>query len=115
MKELISEEQAELIILWLAIAIFVFPLAFAAWRTTRLPKQGRKLFWVQCSILALSGPVIWLFWKVYNSIENHYGLDSLKALEINFLIAVGIGIAFAALFYLAPRLVQESSGAKKRK
>jgi|WetSurMetagenome_2_1015567.scaffolds.fasta_scaffold501810_1 hypothetical protein len=115
MKELISEEQAEMIVMWLAIVVTVFSLAFTAWRTSRLPKPGRKLLWVQGSICALVGPVIWIFWKVYNSIENHYGLDSLKALGINFLIAIGIGLVFAVLFYFAPRLVLEPSGTKKRK
>jgi hypothetical protein len=115
MKELINEEQAEMIVMWLAILVTVFCLAFAFWRAPRLPKPGRKLFWAHCSICALVGPVIWVFWKVYNQIENHYGLDSLKALGINFLIAVGIGIAFAVLFYFAPRLVPGPSGAKRRR
>jgi hypothetical protein len=115
MKELISEEQAEMIVMWLAIAVTVFSLGFAAWRSSRIPKPVRKLFWVYCLLVALFGPAIWGFWAVFNAIENHYGLDSLKALGINFLIAIGIGVAFAVLFYLAPRLVQEPSGAKKRK
>ena len=115
MKELISEEQAEMIVMWLAIAVFLIPLVYAAWRTPRLPKPDRMLFWVHCSLVALFGPGIWAFWKVYNSIENLYGLDSLKALKINLLIAIGIGIVFAVLFYFAPRLVPESSGSKKRK
>lgn len=115
MKELITEEQAQQIILWLSIAVTFFSLAFAFYRAPKLPKPSRKLFWVHSLLCALVGPAIWGFWKVYNPIEDYYGLDSLKALKINFLIAIGIAIVFAALFLLAPRLVQEPKASPKKK
>jgi|SRR6185295_3848457 len=106
MKELISEEQANLIILALSILVTVASLAFAFYRNSGIPKNQRKLFWANALLCALAGPVIWGFWNVYNSIENYYGLDSLKALKINFFIAVGLGALFFLLFRFAPRWIQ---------
>ncbi|HEY5038299.1 MAG TPA: hypothetical protein VIJ93_04425, partial [bacterium] len=77
MKEIVTEEQANLIILWLSIAVTLLSLAFAFYQAPKIQKQNRKLFWVNMVICAFAGPVIWGFWQVYNSIENYYGLDSL--------------------------------------
>jgi hypothetical protein len=109
MKELISEEQANLIILALSILVTLASLAFAFYRNPGVPKNQRKLFWANALGCALVGPAIWLFWNVYNSIENYYGLDSLKALGINFLIVVGLGLFFFLLFLFIPRWIQPTS------
>lgn len=115
MKELITEEQANLLILLLSIAVTAGSLVFAWVRGPKVQAPRRKLFWIQAVISAAVGPAIWCFWRVYNSIEDFYGLDSLKALGINFLIAVGIGVLFFALFFWAPRWAETPKPARRRK
>ncbi len=115
MKELITEEQANLLILLLSIAVTAGSLVFAFVRRPKVPKPRKKLWGIQTVISAALGPAIWCFWRVYNSIEDYYGLDSLKALGINFLIAVGIGVLFFALFFGAPRWAGTSKSAQRQK
>ncbi len=115
MKELITEEQANLIILLLSIAVSLISVGFGFYQSSKVEKSKKKLHWINSLLCALVGPVIWIFWEIYNSIENYYGLDSLKALEINFFIAIGIGAAFFVLFYFVPSWVLEKSAAKRLK
>lgn len=115
MKELITEEQANQIILLLSVGVTLVSLVFGFYQSSKAEKSKKKLHWANSLLCAVAGPVIWIFWKVYNSIENYYGLDSLKALEINFFIAVGIGAFFFVLFYFVPGWVLEKSAAKRPK
>ena len=115
MKELITEEQDNLIILLFSIAVTILSLGFGFYQSSKVEKGKKKLVWTHCFLGGLVGPVIWIFWQVYNSIENYYGLDSLKALEINFFIAVGLGAVFFALFYFVPGLVLGKPAAKRSK
>jgi len=48
-------------------------------------------------LIGLIGPVNLILWSVYNTIENHFGLDSIVALIINFAIFVCIGLAAGLL------------------
>lgn len=115
MKELITEEQANQIILLLSILVALASLGYGFYRNATIEKSKKKLFWAYIILFALMGPVIWVFWQVYNSIENYYGLDSLKALGINFLIALGIAVVFMALFYFVPRWVPGKKVSPSRK
>jgi hypothetical protein len=116
MKELISEEQADLIILALSILVTAASLAYAFYQNSKTQKAQRKLLWANAGVGALIGPVIWVFWNnIYNPIENHYGLDSLKALKINFCVAIGFGVLFFLLFTYVPRWVQGSKGSRARR
>lgn len=115
MKELITEGQANQIVLLLSIAVTLLSLAYGFYQGSRAAKNQKQLLWVNCVLAALVGPVIWGFWQVYNSIENFYGLDSLKALKINLFIALGLGALFFALFTYVPRLVQPSPAPRRRK
>jgi hypothetical protein len=115
MKELITEEQADQIVFLFCILVTLGSLAFGFFRNSRVEKANRRLFWANIIVTSLWGPVIWLFWQVYNSIENFYGLDSLKALRNNFFIAVGIGAAFFTLYYFIPFWFPGKVTAKKRK
>ena len=114
MKEFPTEEQANQVVLILSILVPILSLAYGFYQNNRAKNQEKKLLWIQTALWAALGPVIWIFWGVYNSIENFYGLDSLKALKINFLIAVGIGAVFFALFTYAPRLLRGPQAPKKR-
>ncbi len=116
MKELISEDQANLIILLLSVVVTLAGLVYGFYRSSQVEKAQKKLLWIDSIILALVGPAIWVFWQyLYNPIENYYGLDSLKALKINFFIAVGFGAFFFALFFFASRWASRSQTSKFRK
>ena len=41
---------------------------------------------------AAAGPLNLLLWLIYNAIENIYGLDSVRALVINFILFLILGI-----------------------
>jgi len=114
MKELITEEQADLIILCLSIGVTLAGLIFGFYKSPRSGTEQQKAHWAHAVIFSLIGPAIWLFWKVYNSIENYYGLDSLKALKINFLIAIALGTAFYFLFTFAPRWILKIRSSSSR-
>jgi hypothetical protein len=104
MKELITEDQADRIILVLSILVTLGALGVGAYFRTLHKKSFHKAIWAQTGVGALVGPAIWVFWSfIYNPIEDHYGLDSLKALKINFFIALGFGALFVALHFLALR------------
>jgi hypothetical protein len=115
-KELITEEQADLIVLLLSIGVTLASFAYGFYRNPGIKKEQKKPFWAEIAIYALFGPVIWIFWDyIYNPIENFYGLDSLKALKINFFIAI---VLFAGLFLLmtfVPRWIQEPRAPRRRK
>ena len=105
MKELISEEQANWIILGLSIAIALGGLGFGFFWSASKKKEEIKAHWARALLLTAAGLAVWGFWNVYNSIENYYGLDSLKALGFNFLIAVSLGAVFYLLFAFVPQWV----------
>jgi len=115
MKELITEEQADQIVLALSILAVLASIGFGFFWSSRVEKTKKKVFWVNVFIAALIGPAIWAFWQVYNSIENYYGLDSVKALGINFFIAAVLGAIFFTLFHFAPRWAVEKKAPKSRK
>ena len=103
MKELITEEQADKIVFFLSILLTLVALGVGVYLGSRY-KNFQKAIWAQAGVGALSGPAIWIFWTyLYNPIENFYGLDSLKALKINFFIALGFGTIFFVLHRLALR------------
>lgn len=103
MKELITEEQADKIVFFLSVLLTLGALGIGAYLGSRY-KAFQKAIWAQAGVGALSGPAIWVFWTfLYNPIENYYGLDSLKALKINFFIALGFGALFVLLHFLARR------------
>ena len=116
MKELITEEQANQIVMLFSIAVTLAALGYGFFRNSKVEKSQRKVFWANVLLAALWGPAIWIFWGVYNSIENFYGLDSLRALKYNFFIAIGLfGVLFPALFYFIPRWVGGKPLTRKQK
>src|SRR5436309_1499784 len=50
--------------------------------------------------LGLLGPINWLLWRVYNRIEDHYGLDSVKAMLLNLALFAALGLAAGAAIRL---------------
>ena len=112
MKELINEDQADQIVLLLSILVTLGALGAGLFFHSRY-KNFQKAIWAQAGVVALVGPSIWVFWNfIYNPIENYYGLDSLKALKINFFIALAFGALFFILHILALRFVGPLPAAK---
>jgi len=89
MKELFSEQQVEWIVTGLCLAVlFVGPAI--AWAQTR--KVRPAIFF------AALGPWLYLLWRIYNVVENHYGLDSVKALVINAVLILGSGVVLPFIY-----------------
>lgn len=58
-------------------------------------------------MLGASGPVLLLAWFVYNAIADHFGLDSLRGLGVNFALftVVGVVVGLVCRRLLAPPMV----------
>jgi hypothetical protein len=44
-------------------------------------------------LIGLLGPANWLLWRIYNGIEDRFGLDSVKALLLNLAFFAALGVA----------------------
>lgn len=91
MKELITIQQANAIVLTLSCLL---PLAgLITGYVLKRPIKGL------CTGTA-SGSLLYALWYVYNRLTDHFGLDSVKNLEINlaFFILVGLGAGIAAAY-----------------
>jgi hypothetical protein len=99
MQELITEDQAQQIVLILCALIFLGSLAFGFFWKSRIAKPKRRLFFAQVALAAWVGPLLAGLWFLYNAIEDHYGLDSVKALEINAFIFILTGALLGYLFF----------------
>jgi hypothetical protein len=107
-KELVTEQQCDWIVMGISILAVLVSLAWGIYQSRKLSGQAKKALWANAILFAFAGPAIWVFWGVYNSIENYYGLDSVKALEINFGIVVGIAVVFTAIHWLISRFIPEA-------
>ncbi len=107
MKELLTEQQANLVVLAIAILATLVSLGWGLYQS-RSAKQATRFLWASALLFALTGPAIWIFWGIYNSIEDQYGLDSVKALEINFGIVVGIAFFFVVAHAFLRRWIPTS-------
>jgi hypothetical protein len=99
-KEIITEQQADWIVMGLAILVTLISLGWGFYQSHLKTGRTPQAIWAEAVLFAVTGPAIWIFWGVYNSIENFYGLDSVKALEINFGIVMGIAVLFVAIHWL---------------
>lgn len=99
MKELITEQQAHQFVILLSVLVTLAGMAWAVWRSREKGRKDPHLIWPRGTFFVLLGPLVFALWTVYNAIENHYGLDSVKALLINLVlfVAVGLGALWAYL------------------
>ena len=104
-KEIVTEQQCDWIVMGISLLAVLASLAWGAYQSRQLSGQAKKANWANAILFAFAGPAIWGFWGVYNSIENYYGLDSVKALEINFGIVIGIAVVFSAIHWLISRFI----------
>lgn len=115
MKELITESQADLIVAGLALLAALVSLGWGVYQSRHSKAAEHKMIWAQSILFAFAGPAIWIFWGIYNSIENEYGLDSVKALEINFGVVVGISVLFMTAYGLIRRFAPATPAPKRRR
>lgn len=90
MQELVTVEQAEGVIALLSYALPLAGIVLGA-LIGALRKRLRRgaVVGLTCG---LSGPAIWLLWRMYNGIVGHYGLDSVRGLLVNLALFVAIGL-----------------------
>ncbi len=92
MKELITEQQAVFVIN--LIACLTLPLGLAVgWLYSLRRRRNTRLYLAYGLLGGLSGPFIFLMWKIYSLLVNHYGLDSVKGLMVELLVFVLVGLA----------------------
>lgn len=113
MKELISEQQAHLIVIALSILVTLGSLVWAAW-ASRKKNSDARLVWTLGVSMAALGPLLFILWTVYNAIENHYGLDSVKALLINLVLFLVVGLAVGLVFRRIPAWVSRGGSSRRR-
>jgi len=113
LKELISEQQAHLIVIALSLLVTLGSIAWAAWASRRKGADPR-LVWFYGWTLSACGPLLFILWTVYNAIENHYGLDSVKALLINLFLFLAVGLAVGLVFRRIPAWVSKGGSSRRR-
>jgi hypothetical protein len=94
MRELVDLAAVERLFELLALLLPLLGLGIGA----ALQFSGRRPgALVTGFLLGLLGPANWLLWHIFNGIEDHYGLDSVKAMLINLALfaALGIGVGLA--------------------
>ena len=108
MQELVTVEQAERAVAILAIALPAAGLLIGAilGAARRSLRRGLLLG----LICGLSGPAIWLLWRMYNGIVGAYGLDSVRGLLVNLVLFVGIGLVVGIGIGLARRQARRGAG-----
>ncbi len=94
MQELVTVEQAERAIAALAYGLPATGLVLGAVIGCLRKRLRRGL--LLGLICGLSGPAIWLLWRMYNGVVGVYGLDSVRGLLVNLALFVAIGLVIGA-------------------
>jgi hypothetical protein len=103
MNELISSNEMRAIVLLLAGLVSLASLGASAYLFQKQTDPFQKKIVAFSGFLGiLAGPLVWVLWKVYNALENYYGLDSLKALGFNLIVFIAAGIMGAFCFVKVP-------------
>ena len=108
MEELITVEQAERAVAILAMALPAAGLLIGAIVGAARRSLGSGL--LLGLICGLSGPAIWLLWRMYNGIVGAYGLDSVRGLLVNLVLFVGIGLVVGIGIGLVRRQARRGAG-----
>jgi hypothetical protein len=69
----------------------------------------RRRVWVLWAAFGLLGPLNFGLWPLYNSIEDRWGLDSVRALLVNFGVFIALGLALGLLLRLLLRPAESVS------
>jgi hypothetical protein len=107
MQELVTVEQAERVIGALTYALPVVGIALGSLIGALRKRIGRgAVVGLACG---MSGPAIWLLWRMYNGIVGIYGLDSVRGLLINLALFVAIGLVIGVAAGLVWRRVSKQA------
>ncbi|GEM_PF-509234 len=99
MKELIPEEQLYFWVPAVCLALTVLgPLLVWVFRRSLRETREKTLTLRYAIFTGVTGLVLLAYWKVYNGLEDFYGLDSVKALGINLVIALALGMGLRFFF-----------------
>lgn len=94
LRQLVDPATAERIVL--ALAAFISLSGLGAGAVLGILRRSFARDFLGGVAVALLGPVVWLLWRVYNAVENAFGLDSVKALVVNLMVFVIAGFAIGA-------------------
>src|SRR5689334_6145538 len=97
MSELIDLQAVERWFTVLAVLVPILGVGIGAALQFRGGRPGALLTGLMIGLL---GPANWLLWRIYNRIEDHYGLDSVKAMLLNLALFAALGIAVGVGFRL---------------
>src|SRR5436309_9367306 len=90
MRELVDLAAVQWWFTVLAVALPLLGIGIGSVLQFRARRAGSLAIGIA---LGLLGPINWLLWRVYNGIEDHYGLDSVKAMLLNLALFAALGIA----------------------
>src|SRR5437867_11611556 len=92
-RELITAQQFGTAVAILALLALLGAIVFAVlgWK-----RPSTAMF--RGALVSLAGVAVYPLWLVYNSIEDHFGLDSVAALLLNLALFAVLGVA-AGLIY----------------
>ena len=100
---ILNESNVNLV---LAIAAAVLPLVcFVLYVMLRGALVARPMVKIWLAAIGIFGPLVWVLWQVYNTIENAYGLDSVRALVLNLVLFIVVGIGVGLILRLWRRKI----------
>lgn len=96
LREIVDIQSLNKLFLLLALLLPLFGAgAGAVWGARAGAKErGLRLGFV----IGLLGPLNLLLWKVYNTITDHTGLDTVRNVVINFVLFILVGVLMGAIF-----------------
>lgn len=94
MEELLTEAQAHRIVLFFSALWLLSALCAAVFFLFQKKNAAQQRFQRAAGALYLAagGPYLFLLWKIYNAIEDTFGLDSVKALFLNIILFIFAGV-----------------------
>jgi len=93
---ILNEERLHLFFIHLAWIAPVIGISTGA--AIRHFRRGDRMIVMKGCFWGFLGSFISLLWWIYNRIMNHYGLDSVKALLINFALFIVCGLLLGLLY-----------------
>ena len=116
MREIIDMATAERLFRILAVVLPVAGAIIGALVGVRSGSVRRPLL---LGVLAgLTGPIVWILWRVFNAITNHNGLDTVRNLFINLALfaAVGalIGFGVRLLLFRSSAALEEPDSIREK-
>lgn len=90
------------ILFWSALFLPLFTAGLAFVLRDEKVVQHNRHRWV---LMAIAGPGVLVLWHIYNSVVDHFGLDSVKGLIVNVTIFIVAALLFTGLRILLKALI----------